>query len=189
MSDGSPLLLPTLQRGASLHTGDGRVKGAAVYPRRLLFVEEAPSTTIVQATPLVTVRPREGAQDKEPWRSLDLSVITGVSVESTYLFDLHLGETVVPYATLSPLKALLPFKRSDNELPISPEGIGGIDITTLEQRMRERWRIISALWEEHKAAANRLDLLGQLDYYGKLSAQLDWQRNPGERALSHRLHC
>ena len=176
----SVAITDTSAGGISPYGGWAR-EGAAVYPRRLLFVEEAPSTTIVQATPLVTVRPREGTQDKEPWRSLDLSVITGVSVESTYLFDLHLGETVVPYATLSPLKALLPIKHGDNELPTSPVGIGGIDITTLEQRMRGRWRIISTLWEEHKASANRLDLLGQLDYYGKLSAQLEWQRNPGER--------
>ena len=28
-----------------------------------------------------------------------------------------------------------------------------------------------------------MDLLEQLDYYGKLTAQLDWQRNPGERPV------
>ena len=37
--------------------------------------------------------------------------------------------------------------------------------------------------EENRAAANKLDLLGQLDYYGKLSAQLEWQRNPGDRPV------
>ena len=29
--------------------------------------------------------------------------------------------------------------------------------------------------------ANRMNLLGQLDYYGKLSAQLEWQHQPGDR--------
>ena len=38
--------------------------------------------------------------------------------------------------------------------------------------MRGRWQTVSRLWEENKAAANKLDLLGQLDYYGNLSAQL-----------------
>ena len=28
-----------------------------------------------------------------------------------------------------------------------------------------------------------MDLLQQLDYYGKLSAQLDWHRNPGDRPV------
>ena len=46
--------------------------------------------------------------------------------------------------------------------------------------MRDRWRTVSRLWEENKASANKLNLLKQLDYYGKLSAQLDWQQNPGE---------
>ena len=43
-------------------------------------------------------------------------------------------------------------------------------------RMRDRWRTVSRLWEENKAAANKLDLLGQLDYYGKLSSQLDGRK-------------
>ena len=49
--------------------------------------------------------------------------------------------------------------------------------------MRDRWQTVSHLWEEKKTAATTMDLLGQLDYYGKLSAQLDWQRNPGGRPV------
>ena len=49
--------------------------------------------------------------------------------------------------------------------------------------MRDRWRTVSRLWEDNKAGANKLNLLGQLDYYGKLSAQLKWQRNPGDRPV------
>ena len=39
--------------------------------------------------------------------------------------------------------------------------------------MRDRWQTISCLWDDNKTAANKLNLLGQLDYYGKLSSQLD----------------
>ena len=49
--------------------------------------------------------------------------------------------------------------------------------------MRDRWRTVSSLWEANKTAANKLDLLGQLDYYGKLSAQLTWQKNSGDRPV------
>ena len=49
--------------------------------------------------------------------------------------------------------------------------------------MRERWKTVSRLWEDNKALANKLNLLGQLDYYGKLSAQLDWQRNSRGRSI------
>ena len=49
--------------------------------------------------------------------------------------------------------------------------------------MRQRWQTVGDLWEENKAVANKLDLLGQLDYYGKLTAQLDWQKDSGERPV------
>ena len=47
--------------------------------------------------------------------------------------------------------------------------------------MRGRWQTVSGLWEENKARANRLNLLGQLDYIRKLSSQLSWQQNPDNR--------
>ena len=49
--------------------------------------------------------------------------------------------------------------------------------------MRERWRIVNELWETNKAPANRLNLLGQLDYLHKLSSQLEWQQTPGSRPV------
>ena len=49
--------------------------------------------------------------------------------------------------------------------------------------MRERWQTASRLWEENKALANNLNLLGQLDYIGKLSSQLEWQQDAGDRPV------
>ena len=49
--------------------------------------------------------------------------------------------------------------------------------------MRERWRTISGLWEENKQSHNKLDLMGNLDHYGKLSSQLKWQQRPGDRPI------
>ena len=146
-------------------------------------MEEIENPAIVQAGQTVTVNPRRGSQDKEPWRSLDLTAITGQTIEKTHLLDVHLGETVVPYATLDPLKALLPVKSGDGGIPRDPDGIGGIGLGGLERRMRDRWQTISRLWEDNKTAANKLNLSGQLDYYGKLSSQLDWQQNPGDRPV------
>ena len=39
-----------------------------------------------------------------PWKDLDLTAITGQTVEDRHLFDVHLGETIAPYITLKPLK-------------------------------------------------------------------------------------
>ena len=157
--------------------------GATIYPRALFFVDETVNPATVQAGQTVTVNPRRGSQDKEPWRSLDLTTITDYTIETRHVYDVHLGETLAPYTTLSPLKAVLPMRSGDGEIPQDPEGIGGIRLGGLERRMRDRWQTVSRLWEDNKTAANKMDLLEQLDYYGKLSAQLDWQRNPNQRPV------
>ena len=158
-------------------------KGADIYPRCFYFVEETTNPAIVQAGQTITVNPRRGSQDKEPWRSLDLSSIIGQAVGVQHVYDVYLGETVVPYATLQALKAVLPLKHGDARLPADPGGVGGISLGSLGQRMRLRWRIISGLWEENKRPVNRLSLLGRLDYHRELSAQLEWGQNPGDRPI------
>ena len=158
-------------------------KGADIYPRILLFVQETENPAIIQAGQTITVNPRRGSQDKEPWRSLDLVAITEQTIESQHVFDVHLGETLVPYATLAPLKAVLPFNRGDDGLPADTDGVGGVNLGVLSQRMRDRWRTISNLWEKNKQSHNKLDLMANVDHYGKLSSQLQWQKWSGDRPV------
>ena len=146
-------------------------------------MHEASNPAIIQAGQTVTVDPRRGPQDKEPWSRLDLAAITGQTIESQHVFDVHLGETVVPYATPDPLKAVLPFKQSNLGLASDGEGVGGINLEALGQRMRARWQTVCRLWDENKRPVNKLDLLGRLDYHRELSAQLEWQRNPDDRPV------
>ena len=157
--------------------------GATIFPRALFFVNETENTAIVQTAQTVTVNPRRGSQDKAPWKDLDLAAITGQTVERRHLFNVHLGETVAPYVTLEPLKALLPLKPGDDAIPTDPDGPGGIRLGGLERRMRERWRTVSRLWEDNRAVTNRLNLLGRLDYHRELSSQLDWQSNHDDRPV------
>ena len=89
----------------------------------------------------------------------------------------------MPYATLEPLRATLPLRRGEFQIPSAGGGMGGIRLGGLSQRMRTRWRIVSGLWEANRAAANKMDLLGQLDYYGKLSSQLEWRQGSGDRPV------
>ena len=65
-------------------------------PRCRFFVEETENPAIVQAGQTVTVNPRRGSQDKVPWKSLDLTDISEQTVEASHVFDVYLGETVVP---------------------------------------------------------------------------------------------
>ena len=158
-------------------------QGATIVPRCLFFVDETTNTAIVQAAPTVTVNPRRGSQDKVPWKDLDLTAITGQTVENRHLFDVHLGETIAPYVALEPLKVLLPLKRGDVAIPADDNGPGGIRLGGLERRMRERWQTVSGLWGDNKALANSLNLLGQIDYLHKLSSQLEWQQDEGDRPV------
>ena len=168
--------------GESPYGGYSR-QGATIVPRVLFFVNETANTAIVQAAPTVTVNPRRGSQDKVPWKDLDLTAITGQTVENRHVFDVHLGETIVPYVALEPLKALLPLKRGDAAIPADDNGPGGIRLGGLERRMRERWQTVSRLWEGNKALANNLTLLQRLDYVHNLQAQLEWQRDAGNGLL------
>ena len=168
--------------GDSPYAGYSR-QGASIVPRCLFFVEETDNLAIVRAGQTVTVNPRRGSKDKEPWRSLDLNAISEQTVEAAHVFDVNLGETIVPYATLDSLRAAVPLRRGEFRIQTDDDGVGGIRLGGLRQRMRDRWRIVSSLWEENRAAANKMNLSGQLDYYGKLSSQLEWRQAPGDRPV------
>ena len=159
------------------------LKGSTIIPRCLFFVHEIENTALIQARRSITVNPRRGSQDKPPWKDLNLALITGDTQGEEHAFDVHLGETVVPYATLAPLKALLPVKQGERELPTDEDGVGGINLDELERGMRHRWQIVNALWEENKSPNNKLNLLERLDYYRNLSSQLTWQHSPGQRPI------
>ena len=102
-----------------------------------------------------------------------------------------------PTPPWTPSRQSCPSGSTDAEIPADAKGVGGIRLAGLDRRMRERWRTVSALWEENKSPVNKLDLLGQLDYIHKLSAQLEWKQNPGDRpvrvvyneAVNRRRHC
>ena len=157
--------------------------GATIFPSCLFFVEEAENTAIVQAGQTITVKPRRSAQEKRPWRDLDLAAITGQAVETEHVFPVHLGETLAPYILFDPLKAVLPLSQSEMRLPSDDAGVGGIDLGALERRTPVRWRTVSELWEQNKTGDSRLDLLGQVDYMRKLSSQLEWRQDAGNRPV------
>ena len=151
----------TSAHGGSPYGGHSR-QGATIVPRRLHFVNETESDVVVRAGQTITVDPRRGTQDKEPWRSLDLTAITGQAIETAHVFDVHLGETLLPYATLDPLKAVLPMKRGGAGMPTAPNGPGGIRLGGLERRMRDRWQTVNRLWEDNKGDRQQPEPIGAI---------------------------
>ncbi len=176
----SASITDTSVSGASPYANYAR-QGATVVPRCLFFVEEMENSAPIQAGQTIRVNPRRGTQDKEPWRSLNLA--TDQTIDTQHVYGVHLGETLVPYATFAPLKAVLPMKPDGTGLPADTKGVGGINLGALDQRMRTRWQTISGLWETHKEPVNKLNLLGRLDYHRELSSQLEWQLNPDDRPV------
>ena len=158
-------------------------QGATVVPRCLFFINETESTTTIHAGQTINVTSRRGSQDKKPWKDLNLAAIEERNIETAHLFELHLGETIAPYVHLEPMRALFPIKQGDHEMPIDPDGVGGISLGQLGRLMRQRWQTISSLWEANKAEAARLSLIDRLDYMGELSSQLEWQSNPADSRI------
>ncbi len=175
---GCSLRLPIPRRVGLPYAGLSR-QGATIVPRCLFFVEETENPATVQAAGTVTVNPRQGKQDKAPWKDLDLTAITGQTVEAQHVYDVHLGETLAPYVTLDPLKAVLPVKRGESRDSQGQERGGRHTPRWLARRCEGAGRPSARLGKTRTAKANKLNLLGQLDYYGKLSAQLAWQEDPG----------
>ena len=79
-------LYDTSAKAVSPYAGYSR-QGASVIPRCLFFVKETENPAIIQAGQTVTVNPRRGSQDKKPWRSLDLTDLTGQTIEKAHVFS------------------------------------------------------------------------------------------------------
>ena len=160
-------------------------QGASLVPRCLTLVEEIENPALIRAPGTVMINPRRGKQDKRPWRDLDLTAISGRTIESGHVFSTVLGESVAPYVMLTALLAVLPIRRENGDLlPVVSDGqaASGVDLSRVSRLMRERWRIVSGLWDSHKQSANQLTLLGQLDYRRKLTRQLEWRADADEEA-------
>ncbi len=173
---------------ALVDTGQGHVSpyakiarnGATIYPRVLFFVNEEPNPATVSVGHTVTTSPRRGVYDNEPWKSLELLPLQGNTIEEEHVFATYLGETVVPYACLAPMTAILPFKKGNVGLNRVENGLFGVQTNALSRRMRDRWRVLNLAWEDNTDEGKGKKLIDQLDHYGKLTSQLAWRRDRSE---------
>jgi hypothetical protein len=138
------------------------VNGATVFPRCLFFVvEEELTNKLGQTSGRTNVRSFRTSQEKEPWKLLP--DVTGV-IEKRFLFDVHLGSTIVPYRQLTPWRAILPVEKNavidEDRIKDHAPGLG------------QWWEKTSKLWEDNKTEQSQLSLLERLDYQSNLSKQL-----------------
>ena len=144
--------------------------GATIFPRRLFFVTAAASKTSLTGSSS-DVHPLCSNQDKEPWKSLDVSHLRG-TIPDEYIHDVHRGDTLAPFVTLDPLKAILPFPRAATDPPTANPATGDVSLAPLPSVLRRRWKHMATAWEANRTPSSTLSLLEQLDYRSKLSKQI-----------------
>lgn len=134
--------------------------GATVYPRLLFLVVEMPAGPLGMPAGSVEVRSSRSPYEKTPWK--EIPELQGV-VESEFVRPLYLGSHLLPYRTIEPALAVLPWTsrgpvaESPNQLDLYPG-------------LARWWKQAEAHWVEHRKSA-RLTLLEQLDYHSKLNSQ------------------
>jgi hypothetical protein len=134
--------------------------GATVFPRVLFLVKERPPGPLGLKSGTVAVHSVRSANEKSPWKDLDsLEAI----VESEFVYKLYLGEHVLPYRTLPPAKAVLPWDRGALLSAESPR-------LELFPGLAKWWRHAENLWLANRKS-ERLSLVEQLDYHSKLTSQ------------------
>jgi hypothetical protein len=134
-------------------------QGASLVPRFLILVEEE-SPGPLQPRTFRSVRSRRGRLDKAPWRSLP--DMTGV-VEQIFVKRVFLGEHCLPFRTLDPVQAVIPF---DGKELLS----GSDERIDRYPGLADWWRAAEKVWTTNRSS-DRLTLLERIDYMHELGAQ------------------
>ncbi len=149
------------ETGGSPYRGLFR-QGATMVPRMLCVVEPAPVGPLGGSPAAPVMQSRRTRQEKQPWKGLP--PLRG-NVEAGFLRPLYLGESIAPFRLLKPARAVIPWEGR----------AGGLMDSQAAQRMGHihlaRWLgEAERLWQQHGRGG--MTFLDQLDYYGKLTAQL-----------------
>lgn len=134
-------------------------QGATLVPRSLVLVEEL-SPGPLQPKTRSSVRSRRGRLDRRPWNALPDQ--TGL-VERIFVRNVLLGEHCLPFRTLPPVTAVIPFDGKD----LLSGSDGRID---RYPGLAEWWRSVERVWMANRSS-ERLTLLERVNYHGELSSQ------------------
>lgn len=134
-------------------------QGATLVPRFLILVEEEGPGPLQPRTHRA-VRSRRGRLDKEPWRSLP--DLTGV-VEQIFVRNVFLGEHCLPFLTLPPVRAVIPF---DGREILS----GDDERIDRYPGLAEWWRAAEHVWTANRSS-DRLTLVERINFHAELSSQ------------------
>ena len=135
-------------------------QGAILIPRRLILVEPVPAAGALPPNPEIPhVQGQTGSRDK--WN--DVPPPRG-TVERAFLRPALLGESVVPFRTLTPRTAVIPWDSERHEL-LDGHRAGTRGFPRLSQWLER----VELLWDEN--GRGRRSLLEQYDFYSQLTGQ------------------
>lgn len=136
-------------------------QGATIVPRMLLVVEDAPAVGILGTSGgRRRVTSRRDPQEKKPWKFLP--PLTG-AVEGEFLRSLHVGKTILPFRSIEPQLAVIPW---DGRKLLS----GDDPDIARHPGLEKWWREAEGVWNEHRSS-ERLSLLERIDYQRGLAKQ------------------
>ncbi len=167
------------RKSEALHHDDGTYKspyaevsanGATIQDRRLFFVDTLPHTVAIPIANSTNIRARQGSQDKVKYDG-QLQWLDGV-VHNDHLFDVYMGECVVPYVALDPLKAVLPVHRPTMVVPMTSDG--ELDVAGLHPSMQRRWNTAAEMYYEAHKNHEIKELYRRLNHLNALSGQLGY---------------
>ena len=185
-----------------LHHDDGKfhspyaehtMQGPTIVDRRLFFVSTSPNNVMAAAPGTQQTHPRTTKQDKKHYLVNDLD---NMVLHDDNLFEVYLGESMVPFVALPPLTAGLPASKQNLDMPLDhsdcerDEKTGRckkqrceVDADQLDQRMRERWAVMERLWIENRGKSDTKSLTQNLNWLNKLTNQLNYLSSPGMRPV------
>ena len=147
------------ERSASIGVASDRIsspyhasftQGATIAPRMLLVVEDAPTVGILGTSGgRRRVTSRRDPQEKKPWKFLP--ALTG-AIEGEFLRPLHLGKTILPFRSIEPQLAVIPW---DGRKLLSGDDPNLARYPGLEGW----WREAEGIWNEYRSS-ERLSLIG-----------------------------
>ncbi|WP_419927207.1 N-6 DNA methylase [Candidatus Poriferisocius sp.] len=131
--------------------------GANLYPRMLVIVDPDKEPPLGAGEGRRPVRSSRGIYENPPWKWMD--DLEGV-IESQFIHQVLLGESVMPYWQRSPFEAILPLRKGkimrDEEIDD-------------HHGLKRWWHEARPLWDEHGEGEHSLD--ENIDHYEKLTSQ------------------
>jgi hypothetical protein len=135
-------------------------QGATLVPRMLCLVERKTMGKLGADPSMPFVRSRRSVQEKKPWNSLEA---IEHRVEAEFLRPVWLGESILPFRVFRPFEGVIPVNGDGTVLDAKKAADRGFRGIIGWMQAAEK------LWNGH--AYNKMKLVEQFDYYGKLSAQ------------------